>query len=444
MIKGLFTDGIFRRILKNFSWLLIGQIFTAIANFGYLSLTAHSLGLRIFGIFILAKAFVEILIGLTTFQSWQAFIRYGAVFLKENNREAMQDLIKVTTLLDILGSVSGFIGAIILAPLLGPPLGWEMETIREVQYCSIFILFTLGSTPMGLLRLYDQFNWLAFQQVFAPFIRLTGTIIALAIHAPFWSYLFIWVFAEAVNGVSLLFLGWREVHRRGLLSGMNWRLPNLKKTDPQLLKFCLVSNVNSSLPLVMTISPLIVGLFADPVAVGLYRAGYELSTPLREVALILTQSVYPELAHLSSRKRWGKFSKILIKFSFILKGSGLFLLFLGVQFGVPLLYFSMGKDFTAAYNTLIILVIAGIFKMGSCLLEPALYAMGLPNVSLRVNAIAILLAYLPPLVILTYYYGAFGAGLATLISNLLGFILNIICTWQALRNKINLARRFAA
>jgi O-antigen/teichoic acid export membrane protein len=296
---------------------------------------------------------------------------------------------------------------------------------------------------MGLLRLYDRFNWLAFQQVFAPFVRLTGTIIALAIHAPFWSYLFIWVFAEAINGVSLLILGWREVYKQGLLKGMNWSYPNLKQTDPKLLKFCLVSNINSSLPLVMTVSPLIIGLFANPVAVGLYRAGYELSTPLREVALILTQSVYPELAHLSSRKRWGKFSKILIKFALILKGLGLFLLLLGVQFGIPLLYYSMGADFTPAYNTFMILVIAGIFKMGNCLLEPALYAMGLPNISLRVNAIAILLAYLPPLIILTYYYGAFGAGLATLISNLLGFIFNAIFTWQALRNKIHLAKKLA-
>ena len=59
MIKGLFADGIFRRILKNFSWLLIGQIFTAIANLGYLSLTTHTLGLERFGLFMVARAFIE-------------------------------------------------------------------------------------------------------------------------------------------------------------------------------------------------------------------------------------------------------------------------------------------------------------------------------------------------------------------------------------------------
>ncbi|WP_084176687.1 lipopolysaccharide biosynthesis protein [[Limnothrix rosea] IAM M-220] len=441
MIKGLFADGIFRRILKNFSWLLIGQIFTAIANFGYLSLTAHRLGLELFGLFILARAFIEILIGVTTFQSWQAFIRYGAVYLKEKNRDALQHLIKVTTLLDILGSCGGFFVAITLAPFVGSLVGWDASTIREVQWCSVLMLFTLGSTPMGLLRLFDRFNWLALQQTVPAFTRLAGTIIALSLEAPFWSYLFIWVFAEAMNGVSLLFLGWREVRRQGLLEGMDWSCPNLFTVDRTLLKFCLVSNLNSSLPLVMTVSPLIIGIFATPVAVGLYRAGYELATPLREVALLFTHSVYPELAHLSSRDRWRKFSRIVLKFSFILKGFGLLLFLLGLWFGKDLLYYAMGEDFVAAYATLMVMVVAGIFNMGNCLLEPALFAMGLPQISLRVNSIAILGIYLPMLVILTIQFGAIGAGLATLISFFSSFTLNTVLTWQQIRLKIKLKQR---
>ncbi len=441
MIKGLFADGIFRRILKNFSWLLIGQIFTAIANFGYLSLTAHRLGLELFGLFILARAFIEILIGLTTFQSWQAFIRYGAVYLKEKNRGALQHLIKVTTLLDILGSCGGFLVAVTLAPFVGSLVGWDASTIREVQWCSVLMLFTLGSTPMGLLRLFDRFNWLALQQTVPSFTRLAGTIIALSLEAPFWSYLFIWVFAEAMNGLSLLFLGWREVRRQGLLEGMDWSCPNLFTVDRTLLKFCVVSNLNSSLPLVMTVSPLIIGIFANPIAVGLYRAGYELATPLREVALLFTHSVYPELAHLSSRDRWRKFSRIVLKFSFILKGFGLLLFLLGFWFGKGLLYYAMGEDFIAAYPTLMIMVVAGIFNMGNCLLEPALFAMGMPQISLRVNSIAILGVYLPLLVILTIQFGAIGAGLATLISFFSSFTLNTVLTWQQIRLKIKLKRQ---
>lgn len=440
MIKGLFSDGIFRRILKNFSWLLIGQIFVAIANLGYLSLTAHTLGLQSFGLFILMRSFIEILIGLTTFQSWQAFIKYGADYLKQKDRGALQHLIKITTLLDILGSCGGFLIALSLAPIVGPLVDWDVATIRAVQGCSVLMLFTLASTPMGLLRLCDRFNVLAMQQTVPAFTRLAGTIVAMAINAPFWSYLFIWVFAEAMNGLSLLFLGWREVKKQGLLAGMTWTCPNLFKVDRTLLKFCLVSNLNSSLPLVISVSPLIIGIFANPVAVGLYRAGYELATPLREVAMLFTHSVYPELAHLSSRTRWLKFRRILLRFSFIIKGFGLFLFALGFYFGTGLLYYAMGEEFTAAYSTLMLMVTAGIFNMGNCLLEPALFAMGLPQISLRVNSIAILGIYLPLLTILSANFGAIGAGMATLIAYFAGFSLNTIFTWRELDLKIKLRR----
>jgi O-antigen/teichoic acid export membrane protein len=443
MIKGLFADGIFRRILKNFSWLLLGQIFTAIANFAYLSLTAHSLGLKSFGLFILARAYIEVLIGITTFESWQAFIKYGANFLKIKDRASLQYLIKLTTVLDILGSCTGFVVAVSLAPHIGPHIGWNAETIREVQYCSVLILFTLGSTPIGLLRLYDRFNWLGAQQIVAPSARLIGTIIALSQDAPFWSYLFVWVLAEALKGLSFLILGWREIYRQGLHKGMDWSFPNLSKADPQIIKFCMVSNLNSSLPLAMTTSPLIVGLFANPIAVGLFRAGYELATPLREVALILTQSVYPELAHLSSRERWRRFKKILLRFSIILKGSGLFLLLLGFQFGVPLLYYSMGESFTPAYETLMLLVIAGVFNMSNYLLEPALFAMGLPHISLRVNTVAIVFIFIPLLAIFTSQWGAVGAGLATLVSNASGFLLNSLFTWKALQTRIDFPKHLS-
>ncbi len=436
MSKVLSIDRIFRRILKNFSWLLGGQILIAIANFGYLSLTAHSLGVESFGRLVLMKAYIELIVGLTTFQSWQALIHYGAIFLQRQDRKGLQHLIQLTTLLDGLGSLAGFVIAVIAAPYVGSFVGWNETAIREVQYLSILILFTIDSTPNGLLRLYDRFDLLAVQRAISPIIRLLGTIVAILLQAPLWGYLLAWLIGEGFNGLLLLLLGWREVGKYGVLKDMDWSCLNLTQLDPKIWQFCLVSNVNSSLPLTMLVSPLIVGLFANPITVGLFRAGYELSTPLKDLALLLTQSVYPELARLSSEENWKKFATILLRLGAILKGIGIVLFVLCLVLGKKLLHYSMGETFTPAHNTLILLVMAGIFKMGNCLLESALYAMELPHFSLRVNAIAILVVYLPLLMVLTYQFGAVGAGLATLLSNALSFVLNSILTWRQLRLRI--------
>ncbi len=439
MSKVSFADHIFQRILKNFSWLLGGQVFIAIANFGYLSLTAHSLGVELFGRLILVRAYIEVIVGLTTFQSWQALIHYGAIFLQNKDRKALQNLIKLTTLLDGLGSLTGFIIAVVAAPYVGLFVGWNETAIHEVQCFSILILFTLDSTPTGLLRLYNRFDLYAFQRAIPPIIRLLGTIVAMLLHTPLWGYLLAWFIAEMFNGPFLLFLGWREGKQQELLKDMDWSFLNLTQSEPNILRFCLVSNLNSSLPLATLISPLIIGLFANPITVGLFRAGYELSTPLKDLALLLTQSLYPELARLSSQKNWKKFGTILVRLGAIMQGIGMILFILSIVLGKELLHYSMGETFTPAHSTLIILVIAGIFKMGNCLLEPALYAMELPHFSLRVNAFAILVVYLPLLMVLTYQFGAFGAGLATLLANALSFALNSLLTWRQLRMRIALS-----
>lgn len=426
------ADYVVRRILKHFSWLLGGQVFIAIANFGYLGLTAHSLGVESFGRLVLVKTYIEVIAGLTTFQSWQALIHYGAGFLQHQNRKAFQHLIKLTTLLDGLGALAGFLIAVMAAPYIGSFVGWNDAAIHEVQRFSILILFTLESTPTGLLRLYDRFDMLAFQRAIPPIIRLIGTIIVVVLHTPLWGYLLAWLIAEAFNGPLLLLLGWQEAKKQGVLKDMDWSWPNLARSDPKILRFCLVSNLNSSLPLTIAISPLIIGFFANPVTVGLFRAGYELSTPLRDLALLLTQSVYPELTRLSSQKNWKKFSTILLKIGASLNCTGVLLFVVCLALGREILHYSMGETFIPAYTTLIVLVIAGIFKMGNCLLEPALYAMELPHISLRVNAIAILVVYLPLLMALTYQFGAVGAGLATLLSSALSFILNSLLTWKQL------------
>ncbi|WP_088239505.1 lipopolysaccharide biosynthesis protein [Calothrix rhizosoleniae] len=435
MSQRWFADRIFHRILKNFSWLLAAQVFIVIANFGYLSLTAHSLGVEFFGRLVLVRTYIAVIVGLTSFQSWQALIRYGAIFLQKKDIKALQNLIKLTTLLDGLGSLAGLAIAMIAAPYIGLFLGWNETAIREVQYLSIFILFTIGSTPTGLLRLYNRFDLLGLQQTIAPFIRLLGTVITIWLQAPLWGYFLVWSMAEALNGLSLLLLGWREVGKHGLLKDMDFSCPKLTQIEPKIWQFCLISNVNSSLPLTIILTPLMIGFLVNPIAVGLYRAGYELSTPLKDLALLLTQSVYPELAHLGSQENWKKFATIILRLGIILQGIGIVLFIIFMILGRELLHYSMGETFIPAYNTLIILVMAGIFKMGNFLLEPALYAMGLPHVSLRVNAIAILVVYLPLLMILTFQFGAVGAGLAMLLSNVLSFVLNSRLTWRQLRVK---------
>jgi len=424
--------------MANSGWLLGARIVTGASGLLYLSIVTHRLGVQQYGVLVLVQTYVLIIATLTTFQSWQAVIRYGAICLEKGDKVALQRLIKFTTLLDILGVVLGVALAVLAAPLMGNLLGWAPSLVAQLQWCSLSIIFTVVATPTGLLRLYNRFDLLAFHLAVLPVVQLLGTVVVAVLDLPLWGYLLAWFVANVADGIVLIGLGWYEAWRRGLMSGMTRSLNNLTQAHSGLWKFCLTSNFDASLPVVMRqVSPMLIGIFGTSAGVGLYRIAYELSTPLKDVALLLTQSIYPELAQLNSRQQWRTFKALVLKTSKLSLGVGLVAFLAAVVTGRTVLSFGFGAEFVAAYGLLLLLVGAEVFTMGSCALEPALYALGRPSLCLRVNAIAIIGLYIPSLIFFTQRLGSLGAGIATLISTATIFFLNGVLTWQQLKTAID-------
>ncbi|MDZ8026298.1 MAG: lipopolysaccharide biosynthesis protein [Nostoc sp. DedQUE11] len=438
MMKRWLADSIFlRRIIKNATWLLGGRVMTGLSSLVYLSVVTRHLGVTGFGTLVLIQTYIQIVIDLTTFQSSQAVIRYGAICLEQNNKVALQQLLKFTTLLDLLGVLIALAIAITLAPYIGSFLGWNQAIITQVQWCSLIILFTSTATARGLLQLCDRFDLLALQITVPTFISMFAALIAVTVNAPLWGYLLVWFIAQGCGGLLLLVVGWREAWKRGMLKNMNWSGIELSHHHHGLLQFCIVSNFDSSLPTMMRqASPLAVGIFTTPAAAGLFQVGYELSTPLKDLAQILTQSVYPELARLDVQEKWRSFVGLLLKSSAIATGIGAIILIIIVCIGEIFLKYVFGDEFISAYGILLLLVTAEVFTMANSALEPAFYAIGKPSFPLRINAIAILGVYLPLLLILTQSFGIVGTGIATLSSTALILILSSVLIWRQLRQKL--------
>ena len=96
-----FSDLVFRRVFKNAGFLLSGKFATGILGLAYLSLAARGLGVEQFGLLVLVQTYVQVITGLTTFHSWQAVIRYGALSVEHDDTPGFQTLISFTTALDV-------------------------------------------------------------------------------------------------------------------------------------------------------------------------------------------------------------------------------------------------------------------------------------------------------------------------------------------------------
>src|SRR5579883_1109124 len=100
-VKSWFADGVLSRIFKNAGLLISGRVTTMLLGLGILSISAHGLGAEKFGVVTLVVTYVQTIVAVTTFQSWQAVIRYGALAQERKDHRQFQGLVRFCTLLDI-------------------------------------------------------------------------------------------------------------------------------------------------------------------------------------------------------------------------------------------------------------------------------------------------------------------------------------------------------
>jgi O-antigen/teichoic acid export membrane protein len=414
-IRHWFADGVFRRIFRNAGLLLTGRATNGILGLATLSLSARGLGLEQFGVFVLLQTYVNVIMALATFQSWQAVIRYGAICIENKNTAAFQALLKFTTLLDIAGVIVGAAVGYFGAPLIGPYLGWDAQTIAYAQPFSLLILFTLLATPTGLLRLYDRFDILAWQAVVTPLFRLIGVGLAVLFAAPFWVYLAAWFIASVIGGAVLVYTGWREAARHSVLVGMTASLQGITAPHGGIWRFSIFSNLHASLQIVTgQMSTLLVGMIGGPAAAGLFKIGRDVATAISKPAELLNQSIYPEFARLGSRDAWHDFKGLILRGVAVAGTGGLVVLAAAIFGGHYFIAVFFGPDFVDAYTPLILLVATAGLTLCAFPMDPALYAMGRPSIPLRIDTVVILALYLPTLVLLTRHFGPTGAAIASL------------------------------
>jgi O-antigen/teichoic acid export membrane protein len=432
-MKAWFADGLLGRIFKNAGMLLTGRAASGVFGLVSLGLMARGLGVDNFGIVVLVQTYALMIGGLTTFQSWQVLIKHGADCLVRDDNAGIQGLLRFTTMLDVAGVILATTVAYFAAPLVGPALDWNAEVVRLAQPYSLSILFTVVATPTGVLRLFNRFDLLSAQSIVAPLTRMIGVIIAFLLEASPAGYLVAWFIGGALGGVSLIWLGWREAIRSGRLKGISWRV-SFAPPRAGLWKFAIASNLNSSLLLVPNqMATFLVGLVAGPAAAGLYKIARDVSTALTKPAELLNQSIYPEFAKLGSRDDWHLFARLILRGGAIAAAAGLFLLMVTVVAGHPFITLVFGKEFFDAYTLMVMLVAAAAVTITGFSMDPALYAMGRPGLSLRVNAVAVLGVFLPLLIYLGRTRGAEGAGIAAMCSSVVTFVAMAVFTVAQLR-----------
>ncbi|KIH75412.1 Membrane protein involved in the export of O-antigen and teichoic acid [Geoalkalibacter ferrihydriticus] len=428
-------DDLLRRLFKNAAVLFSGNMIASLLGLASLALTARALGVEQFGFLVLITTYVLIVDRLVNFQSWQAIIKYGADALEKERREDFKSLIKFGFLLDGATAVLGAVVAACAAWFVGQWRGWDDQLVLMAALYSFTILFHINGTPTAILRLFNKFKLVAYQNVIASVIKLVGVTIAFFSGAGLWAFLLVWAVVDVVGKLVLVFFAGQELTAKGYRGLWGSSTKAISQKFKGIWAFVWTTNINSSIRMTSReLDVMIIAGFLGPAAVGLYKIAKQFASVIQKTIDPLYQAIYPELAKLFTRGEIKNFIFFGLRSSLI---AGMFaaLVWLGFYFFSEYIFlFTVGAEYLDAVGVLLWYMMAIVVATIAFPLQPAMLAMGLPHTTFWVH-IGSTIVYFSVLYVALPSLGLIGAGVAYLV-----YYLSWSCAMLAIEAYL-LARR---
>ncbi len=428
-------DDLLRRLGRNISYLLSGNIIAAGLGLVTLALTARTLGPELLGVLALIEAYTRIVGRIVRLETWQALIRYGADILEQDgaseqeNSSALASLMKFGAMIDVVGCLLAGAIAVSGAFLAANLMGWSQDTQLMIAVYAVTLVFQLTSTPTAILRLFDRFQVFAWQAVAIATFRFVGVVIAAFFDAGIWAFVLIFTGTQLVAPAILIVQARLELRRRGCggilaasLKGVTARFQGIWGFMWSTSLSLIARKSTTELDLIL------VGALIDSTAAGLYHVAKRFGESFMKVGAPIQQVVYPDLAKLWARGDQAGFRLALLRISTLIGGAcTLVLLVMWTQIDL-ILTLTVGTKFADSGTLVMLQMTAMTLFMCGIAFRPAMFSLHLQNrllqivVTMTVLFFIILLATLP-------WLGTLAPGVAHIIFNAgwlasVAFVLN--------------------
>lgn len=428
MTQGAGTAG---RIFKGLGLVLGGKAGAGLISLVYLVIAARALGPRDYGILVLVHGYVTAVCGIVEFPAWQAIVRYGAEATKDDAPHRLARLLRFGSAVELAGGVAAIVAAMILAPFVGPHLGWPPETVAFAIPYSFAVLGSVRSAPAGYLQLIDRFDLIGLHNMVQPIVRLCGASITLLMGWGLKAFLAAWLAAALAEFAVLWIMAlWCANRRLGPI--LRRPEPGIVRDDnPGIWRFMVASNADVTLSeLAGRIAPLIVGWVLGPAMAGLFAVAQRATVIIAQPAQILGNTAYAELARMVAAGEGGApLRRTLVRVIGIALAAAAPVTLIVALFPTPIVTLLAGSAFKAAGSVMVVLVVARMIAVIGPPCSSALSAMGYPALSMSVNLFASLI-FLPILPWLLHSAGLMGAGIQAVGQAILAAALLAGLVWR--------------
>jgi len=416
-----------RRIFGNLARLLSGKAAAGVLSLAYMAIATRSLGPADYGVLILVHTYAMTVGGIVEFPGWHAIVRYGAQAVAENDRRRLGRLIAFAACVEMTGGALAVATAAILAPVLGPRLGWSPTAIAFALPYSLAVLASIRSTPAGYLQLLGRFDLLGWHNVVAPLVRLAGAAVVIATHAGLKGFLIAWLIAALAEWSAMWALGAYAARGRLSRADLFSGFAGVTQENPGIWRFMIGANADVTVTeLVARVPPLALGWMVGPSAAGLYALAQRVTSVLSQPAQIFGQAAYVELARIAVSGDRRRIRSTLQRAILVALAAAAPVCLVVALFGHRIAELVAGPGFRHAAGLMVWLAFARTLMLAAPASSAALTALGRPGLSVGCNLAggAGLLLLLP---LMLQWLGLAGAGAHALLQAVVTVGLLAVC-----------------
>ncbi|QQP92772.1 lipopolysaccharide biosynthesis protein (plasmid) [Skermanella sp. TT6] len=421
-----------RRILKNWSTIISGNLVASALSFAAIIVATRTLSIQEFGLLTLIESYYFLVGGIVALNTDQAVFRYGTETLRHLGLPAYAGLLKYLYRADLaVGCCAATLALIGILLFKDYFLGNDVDTTWAAIYCVVLATTCLG-VPVATLRMSQKFGYVIMRDVLSAGCRLCVATVLLLMDGTLSQFLIGWMVAELLGNFLLHVMAWREFKTQAII--MAGRGADAEAFDcPGLWSTIFHTNLSLALRVMIErLDILIIGAIGGPAAAGIVRIAKNFSAILVRQCDAAQHAIFPDLAKLWTDGNIAAFKKLIRDVLFVMLAVAFTILVVISIMADPLIANLFGEQYLEAKNPMIIMTLAGLLTSLGNIYFPAFLSMGQSLQLLKIS-IGVTIVFFVALVPAFLWLGPLGASTSHLLRAVLWLTALHILTSTYLR-----------